>query len=161
MLQRVATSGLEHRHRVFLTHNLYASTPMKRIRNRLSHSIQSIVCIPHSPHSMHLFCIVKEMRAMDFLIASGSGGERWQGLDRAVHRSTWWPCGRRQRLRCRPLNAVEFGGSRSSLPTACESWAKEILNGLDAAGSDQKRILYLDSRQTKNIVGLCWLSCIL
>jgi len=24
---------------------------------------------------MHLFCIVKEMRAMDFLIASGSGGD--------------------------------------------------------------------------------------
>ena len=71
-----------------------ASTPMKRIRNRFSHSIQSIVCIPHSPHSMHLSCIVKEMRAMDFLIASGSGGERWQGLDRTVHRSTWWPCGR-------------------------------------------------------------------
>ena len=71
MLQRVAASGLEHRHRRFPTHSLYACVNANETYQESSVTFK-VSCIPHSPGSMHSFCILQETSATDFLIASGS-----------------------------------------------------------------------------------------
>ena len=97
MLQRVAASGLEHRHRRFPTHSLYACVNANETYQESSVTFK-VSCIPHSPGSMHSFCILQETSATDFLIASGSApASAWMKPTSSWRALAWWEQARKAR----------------------------------------------------------------